>query len=83
MRNALFYGLLVLVVAILALIAYGVYLNFAQSGANLTQAVCGGAIVIVALLFWELMMKPGRYRRPREPAKKPEGPDEGEGPPSP
>jgi len=83
MKNALFYGLLLLVVAILAVIAYGVYLSFAEGGADVAQGVCGAAIVIVALLVWEFLMKPGRYGRLRRREEEPEGPKEGGGPPSP
>ncbi len=76
MRNALFYGLLVFVGAIVALIVYGAYLSVAGPGADPTQAVCGFAFIMVALVAWELLMKPRERRRP-EPAEAPEEPGKG------
>ncbi len=74
MRNALFYALLVSVAVIVALIVYGAYLSVAGPGADPTQAVCGFAFIMVALVAWEFLMKPGYHRR-REP-EPPEGPEE-------
>ena len=82
MRNALFYGLLGLVIAILALIGYGIYLDFAQEGADITRMVCGAGFVLVALIAWEVLMKPGYHRRRRAPGV-PEEPQGPEGPKSP
>jgi hypothetical protein len=82
MKNALFYGLLVLVIVILGVLAYGIYLNFAAPGADPTQAVCGAAFVILALVVWEFLMKPGYHRR-RAPPKAPEKPEDPQDPRSP
>ncbi len=76
MRNALFFGLLGLVLAILALVGYGIYLNFAAEGVDVTRTVCGAGFVVVALIAWEFLMKPGYRRRQRSPRvpEEPPGP---------
>lgn len=72
MKNALFYGLLVLMVIILSLIGYGVYLSVTRStGVDVASALCTAAVLIGALLAWEFLMKPGYWRR-RGPAEEPE-----------
>ncbi|HEY4705012.1 MAG TPA: hypothetical protein VII27_04675 [Thermoplasmata archaeon] len=66
MKNALFYGLLVLVVVILGLLAYGIYLSVTHdTGVDVVAATCTGFVLIGSLLAWEILMKPGFWRKPR------------------
>jgi len=65
MKNALFWALVAIVGVILALLGYGIYLSVtsASSGFDVGTAVCGGAMLVGALVAWEVLMKPGYYRR--------------------
>ncbi len=67
MRNALFWALVAVVAVILALLGYGIYLSVTapSSGFDVATAICSGAILVGALVAWELLMKPGYYRRRR------------------
>ncbi|HLE46379.1 MAG TPA: hypothetical protein VI915_05300 [Thermoplasmata archaeon] len=80
MKNALFYGLLVLVAVILGLLAYGIYLSVTHdSGVDVVTATCTGFVLIGSLLAWELLMKPGFWRKPgreKEPDREPAPPAE-------
>ena len=79
MKNALFWGLVAVVFVILALLAYGIYLSVtkASSGFDVATTVCTGFILVGSLVAWEVLMKPGYYRRriarppPEEPEQEP------------
>ncbi len=80
MKNALFYGLAVLVVVILSLLAYGIFLSVTRAtGVDVVTATCTAFVLIGSLLAWEVLMKPGFWRRkvPRGPESEEasEGPD--------
>ena len=82
MKNAIFWVLAVIVVVILGLLGYGIYLSVtnASSGFDVATAACTGFILVGSLVAWELLMKPGYYRKRREaPEKDPdsEAGDEG------
>jgi len=78
MKNAIFWGLLVVVIVILGLIGYGVYLSVANasSGFDLAASVCTGFVLVGSLVAWELLMKPGYYRRRKERRPPEPGPEE-------
>ena len=88
MKNALFWVLVGVSVVILGLIGYGIYLSVAHSssGFDIVTAMCTGFILVGSLVAWELLMKPGYYRRRREGSRgeEPEepGPEGGSRPPS-
>ena len=81
MKNAIFWALAVIVIVILALLGYGIYLSVANasSGFDVATAVCSGFILVGSLVAWEVLMKPGYYRRRRGAPKKDEGPGSGDG----
>jgi len=68
MKNALFWALLVVVAVILGLLGYGIYLSVTNgsSGFDLATALCSALILVGALVAWEVLMKPGYYRRREE-----------------
>ena len=79
MKNALFWALVAVVAVILGLLGYGIYLSVtsASPGFDLATALCSGFILVAALVAWEVLMKPGYYRRriarppPEEPEQEP------------
>ena len=88
MKNAIFWALAVIVVAILSLMGYGIYLSVtnASSPFDVASAVCTGFILVLSLVAWELLMKPGYYRKragPPKPDEAPDAGDEGSRPPRP
>jgi len=68
MKNALFWVLVAVAIVFLVLIGYGIYLSVtnASSGLNIAAAVCTGFILVGSLVAWEVLMKPGYYRRRRK-----------------
>jgi hypothetical protein len=72
MKNAIFWALAVIVVVILGLLGYGIYLSVtnASSGFDVATAACTGFILVGSLVAWELLMKPGYYRKRREASEK-------------
>lgn len=84
MKNAIFWALAVIVVVILVLLGYGVYLSVANasSGFDVLTAVCTGFLLVGSLVAWELLMKPGYYRKRRD-ARKEETPPRDDAPPPP
>jgi hypothetical protein len=84
MKNAIFWGLAVIVVVILVLLGYGIYLSVANasSGFDVATAVCTGFLLVGSLVAWELLMKPGYYRRRRDASKEAKPGDDAPPPPS-
>ncbi|HTD81786.1 MAG TPA: hypothetical protein VK723_06520 [Thermoplasmata archaeon] len=84
MKNAIFWVLALVVVVILALLGYGIYLSVANapSGFDVLTAVCTGFLLVGSLVAWELLMKPGYYRKRRE-ARREETPPRDDAPNSP
>jgi hypothetical protein len=82
MKNALFWALGAVVAVILGLFGYGVYLSVthASSGFDPVAATCTGFILVVSLVAWELLMKPGYYRRRADESKAEVEPDDEGGP---
>jgi len=82
MKNALFWALGVVVAVILGLFAYGVYLSVTHtsSGFDPVTATCTGFVLVVSLVAWELLMKPGYHRGRAKESKAGPEPDEDAGP---
>ena len=84
MRNAPFYLLLGVVAIIVGLLVIGVFLTVTEGGApeNVLGAVCTIAILVVAVIGYEVMMKPDLYlrRKPKEENEDTEADEKGESP---
>jgi len=78
MKNVLFWALGVVVAVILGLFAYGVYLSVthASSGVDPVTATCTGFVLIISLVAWELLMKPGYHRGRAKESKAGSEPDD-------
>jgi len=82
MKNALFWALGVVVAVILGLFAYGVYLSVTHtsSGFDPVTATCTGFVLVISMVAWELLMKPGYHRGRAKESKAGSEPDEDAGP---
>ena len=70
MKNAIFWILVAIVAVILGLLAYGIYLSVTHASPfDVATAVCTGFVLVGSLVAWELLMKPGYYRRRKEASK--------------
>ena len=80
MKNAIFWVLALIVVVILVLLGYGIYLSVANasSGFDVVTAVCTGFLLVGSLVAWELLMKPGYYRKRQKDKKKDDVPASGD-----